>query len=890
MLETIGVAIIVKDEKKSIRRCIKSVADSVDQIVIVVQDDTSPKTLSEIKKASKKVEIYNFGKWVDDFSAKRNFSFSKLNTDWMLWIDADDEVYQPENLRMLIERATPQMGAIWFPYHYAIDEFGNVLTRYERERLLRTKYLWIWSGRLHETVAPVVKCEYARTDEVIIRHNHIGKSRNERNFGLLNIMYQENPDDKRVWLYFGHQNFASRNWLDASKWYMQFGIDKGCIPIERYQALCYAAKAMREMSDNQAVDTAFMAIELFPNLKDAYLELAQSYLLAGEYEKTLHWIYISDRKEIIVEPPNVIFVNPLDYTFNKFNMQTECYIRLGNFDKALECVKKAIEVRPVKELIETNLPHIQNMAEREKVDTSIKTLAVHLLKTKELAKLKQLPGITPFWYHELPAYEELSGGIMKYTDGIKETTPLIEQGNSVSVDIGNVYNLEALLNQLDQKYEKVKIECPMPTNESKQTIVYCQSDIEQIVMAKANRHIINLRRTPDKIICEYDLKEPQGIKVMMYVGPGLENWDLDTMKNQGCGGSETAAAYLARGFAREGCYPIVYAMDNQVWDGVVYRPHSQFKPGNAPCHLFISSRQPSVFRQTIPARQRWLWFHDVHRWQFFTPEIASQIDAFIVLSQWHAGFIKRTYPFMKDCEVIDFDNNKLLYNDDVIVEQWHTDKKAYKLPKMAIIGNGLDTERFENLTEERIPHRFLWCSSPDRGLEQVLEMWPLIKEKLPDAELKIFYGWEYFDSMLGIPAYRVFKEKIRKLVQQDGTEWCGRIGQEQLAKEMMKADIMLYPPPHEFRETYGITFLECQAAGTIVFYRQNGALGETIGNRGIPLANDMSKEDIVCKIVETIGNKELCGIIRDKGREYAMARTWHKQAQKCLSLYTQLNK
>ncbi len=144
-METIGVGIIARNAGKTVKACIQSFAEHVDQIVVVLAGESTDNTKAEVQAASPKVEIFEIP-WVDDFSAARNFSFSRLNTDWVLWVDADDEVYQAENLRKLIAEAIPEVGCLWFPYHYAIDEFGNVCTIYERERLLRAKSQWIWQG------------------------------------------------------------------------------------------------------------------------------------------------------------------------------------------------------------------------------------------------------------------------------------------------------------------------------------------------------------------------------------------------------------------------------------------------------------------------------------------------------------------------------------------------------------------------------------------------------------------------------------------------------------------------------------------------------------------------------------------------------------------------
>ena len=158
----LSVGIIARNVEKTIKPCIESFIKEVDQCVVVLGGESTDKTVPILEKLAKKykhLELYPF-KWIDDFSAARNYSFSKLDGDWLFWVDADDEVYQAENLRKLAENAEPDTGAIWFPYHYAIDEFGNPTTVYERERLLRASFGWVWRNRVHETVSPLNPCKY----------------------------------------------------------------------------------------------------------------------------------------------------------------------------------------------------------------------------------------------------------------------------------------------------------------------------------------------------------------------------------------------------------------------------------------------------------------------------------------------------------------------------------------------------------------------------------------------------------------------------------------------------------------------------------------------------------------------------------------------------------
>ena len=556
---SIGVGVITRNSEKTIKACVESFIDHVDQCVIVFAGESTDKTEKIVaklkKKYGQKIETHDF-EWINDFSAARNFCFSKLKTDWLVWCDSDDEMYQAENLRKIVETLPPEVGAVWFQYHYAIDEFGNVITEFIRERLLRAKFGWIWRSRLHETVSPLQECKFIRSDDVIVLHHHqaTGEDRQVRNIKHLELMYKEDPAEKRVWLYFGHQYFAAREWTTAVQWYLKFGTDAGAIPVERYQALCYACKALRELRDKQAIEIAYLAIDIFPNYRDAYLELANAYAIIGDWDKSIHWAAISDIKELMVETPNVIFINPLDYTFNKYCLLSQCYLMKGNLVKALEYTQEAHKVRPTKDIV-GNIQYIQSLLAQDKVSNSIKILATHLLDNKELVKLPHFLHAIPFWWRDTEDYKMLKSGIEHYTKDMKSEPQVVESEDkkSVTVNVANTVGVKDLLSELDTKYEKVTIVSPRPSPESKQIDVLSQTDCEALVNLSPKRRVWNLQKEPSRIICEYYNKESDNLKVRMYLGQGLEYWSPKTIREQGCGGSETAAAWVCRELARQGC-------------------------------------------------------------------------------------------------------------------------------------------------------------------------------------------------------------------------------------------------------------------------------------------------------------------------------------------------
>ena len=913
--------------------------------------------------------------WVDSFAAARNFNYAHApaDCDWLLWLDSDDELIGGENLHSLADTLPLEYGALWFPYNYARDEFGNCTTLYERERLLRASLGWLWKGRLHETVEPIVQpshgypvpqTKYTRTDKVYMMHNHLaGTSRHERNINILKLMHEEEPDNRRVWLYFGHQFFAHQDWLDAAEWYLKFSSDGQSVPLERFQAMCYCGKALREARDfQQATQVALMAVELQPQYIDGYLELAHSYNMLGDTERALHWVQISETKELIHQPPALIFLNPMDYTFNKWCLLADIWFRKGDLGRTIAYLTQAQGMRPVPE-ISQRLVEFKELSNRNEIVNGLKRLCVELLNKGEIGKLPHVLDATPYWLKDLPDFQEMKAGIEHYTEQLKQKAliqsqpPLVELmwnsvlerlrlekngtvlvtecGDGTLVKLLNEEGIDAYgidpdaaniaksviperckrglegrhkgkygtvlsfnrtenmehpgeyLKSLERLAERVIFTTAAPKPSSPASIrrqVFSQKDIEELLISKLGRRIISLYRnssaksSEDILLCEFDHRPMDSKHIKIFLGEGPEHWNPATIKNRGCGGSETAAAWLARALAKERCFNILYARDNQIWDGVLYRPHQQLS--SAPCHLFISSRLPEIIDSQPAAIQKWLWMHDVDCWDRLTPIRASQFDVIWALSHWHVNHLKRTYPWLAEAPVIDALHRPATFEDDSDYPQrTYPGEQPEKPPTFMILGNGIDTNHFATLEGERKPYRFIWVSSPDRGLEELLGFWPKIKSGFPEAELHIFYGWEYFDLTLYLPHQREFKARIKKALEQPGVFWRGRIGQEELAREMMISDAWLYPP-HGFRETCCIAAMECQAAGVLTFYRENGALGETIGERGIPVTNDNLLEKL-----ELLKDREKCQGLRDKAREWAMLQDWEIIAKTVLRVY-----
>lgn len=138
-------------------------------------------------------------------------------------------------------------------------------------------------------------------------------------------------------------------------------------------------------------------------------------------------------------------------------------------------------------------------------------------------------------------------------------------------------------------------------------------------------------------------------------------------------------------------------------------------------------------------------------------------------------------------------------------------------------------------------HKLFYGSSYDRGLDILLNMWPKIIEKFPDATLDVCYGWDLFDKgYANNPERMAWKERMNNLMTQAGITHHGRVGKEELGQIRKTCGIWVYPS--YFAEINCITALECQRDGLVPVTMNDFALKETVGS-GFKIEGDIYDEE-----------------------------------------------
>ena len=178
----------------------------------------------------------------------------------------------------------------------------------------------------------------------------------------------------------------------------------------------------------------------------------------------------------------------------------------------------------------------------------------------------------------------------------------------------------------------------------------------------------------------------------------------------------------------------------------------------------------------------------------------SLLDKFDTLIAWRGNFFDSC-----DLEA----NNKILWLHDkpredqfkeckfdkvVVLSEFYKSQLPDNVPedKIFISTNGLVPKDFDKLKVERKRGRMIYASSYDRGLEIILDKWSEIKEKVPYAELHVFYGWNTYDQLRGESGAE-YKNMMIEKMNQPGIFEHGRVGHKELLKEYCKSEALLYP-------------------------------------------------------------------------------------------------
>jgi len=326
-------------------------------------------------------------------------------------------------------------------------------------------------------------------------------------------------------------------------------------------------------------------------------------------------------------------------------------------------------------------------------------------------------------------------------------------------------------------------------------------------------------------------------------------------------GSEIMACEMAKQFSKMGFRVFVFGkfkgigIDGSLYDvqdvynGVQYMDcelYQQFIE-TYKINILIVSRDTSKMSYHKNVQKVFLWVHDILPFNSQSKRLVhiqydkKRFKKILCLCNWHKTFVATGINAKKQ--------------------------------QIAVTRNAIDTKRFSR-QPKKIPYRFIYASSADRGLEHLLRMIEKIHAEFPETTLHIFVNLE----AVNVKGNNKFlQETVDRLPY---VTLRARVTQAEIAYEYSISDVWLYPT--DFTETYCITALEAQAAGLLCVCTGVSCLPEIVGKRGIVGGEDIRipevEEDLLQQLFTVLKDPIEKERLTNSGREWAMKQTFENLA------------
>lgn len=201
MQSNVTLCMIARNEEESLLRCLKSVDGVVDEIVLV--DTGSIDSTPEIGRRNGARLISH--KWKNDFSEARNAGLEAASGQWILVLDADEELDADTRKRLPAVVGSSEADGVEIIVRSLMPE-TDVL-KYEDTRivrLFRNNRLYRYTLPIHEQIRSSIE-EVGGTivpsGMVIMHYGYMNRAvsgkenRGERNLRILNEATKQSPDN-----------------------------------------------------------------------------------------------------------------------------------------------------------------------------------------------------------------------------------------------------------------------------------------------------------------------------------------------------------------------------------------------------------------------------------------------------------------------------------------------------------------------------------------------------------------------------------------------------------------------------------------------------------------------------------------------------------------------
>lgn len=225
----LSACIIAKNAEETLEECITSIQkhSAFTQIVVV---DTGSTDSTAIIASCLNAEVYFFS-WQNDFSAARNFGIRCCRNEWILMIDADEQILKFPIEQLGGKLCDPTIGGIEVSIVNSLDSEHRSRSTHRSIRLFRNNPDFFYQFCIHEQISQsIINAGYHISPSPIALfhrgYEKISAEKIARNKHLLEKELAQSPDDAFFHYHLGLTEFADGNFTEAQKHFelaLQYG-------------------------------------------------------------------------------------------------------------------------------------------------------------------------------------------------------------------------------------------------------------------------------------------------------------------------------------------------------------------------------------------------------------------------------------------------------------------------------------------------------------------------------------------------------------------------------------------------------------------------------------------------------------------------------------------
>lgn len=379
--KTLSLCMIVKNEEQNLERCLKSVKNIVDEIIIIDTGSTdSTKTIAS--KYTK--QVFNY-QWKNDFADARNYSISKAKGDWIIILDADEELQTGSrddfNTLMNVELSQPISYQLNIT---SIDDKGNTILSYMTRLFPNFKGL-LFKGEVHEWLeSSKGELKSILTQKIQIKHygyQKLTSTKVERNHKILKTMKENQIDTSHSNFYLAATYAGSKKYEEAlvylEKWEKEIHKSNGDLSLGYVVYLDCMYSLGRYKEGVTHVTPYILQCWHHP---DFCINLALCYERIEEYEKTIKMA----EKALKSTSLNVLTLDPSTTEWKCYVLIGNSYMKLAEYEKSMEYWDKAYDKLPSLDILQSLLDISYRLHDIDNIEKYITELKFKFPKNKNM--------------------------------------------------------------------------------------------------------------------------------------------------------------------------------------------------------------------------------------------------------------------------------------------------------------------------------------------------------------------------------------------------------------------------------------------------------------------------------------------------------------------------